>query len=184
MMISSKPNVLLSRLILLVLLLFFLGQASLWAARKGALLKVHKTDQQVVEGELVAVRETKLILVDSASRDLAVDINEVNLITIDKKGHSWLGAGLGIVLGGIVGVAIAPSKRVEDIWEIPILPVEEGMSKTGYGLAGMLAGGILGGLIGAALGSDSQIIVVKMGPAERERLLSKLRSKARIKKAP
>jgi len=57
------------------------------------------------------------------------------------------------------------------------------MSKTGYGLAGALAGGILGGVLGAALGSDSQIAVTKMSLEERERLLIKLRSKARIRKA-
>jgi gas vesicle protein len=135
------------------------------------------------EGELIAVRETKLILVDFTSRDLTIDVNEIALIVIKKKAHSWLGAGLGVVLGGIIGVAVAPSKTAERVTDIPVLLIEQGTSKTGYGLAGMLAGGILGGVIGAALGSDSQIVVAKMSPAERERLLTKLRSKARIKTA-
>jgi hypothetical protein len=168
-------------LILFVFFLLFLGQHLVWAGRTGALLKVQRTDQQVVEGELIAVRETNLILVDSTSKDVTIDINEVNLIVIDKKAHPWMGAALGMVVGGIVGVAIAPSKRVNEVTDIFTLPTEELMSKTGYGLGGMLAGGVLGGVIGAALGSDSQIVVAKMSPAERKRLLIKLRSKARIK---
>lgn len=178
----GKLTINLIRLIAFVLFLLFLGQHPVWAGRKGAWLKVQRTDQQVVEGELIAVRETKLILVDTTSKDLTIDIDEVNLIVIDKKGHPWMGAVLGMVAGGIVGVAIAPSKKVDEPTDIFTGPTENLMSKTGYGLAGMLAGGVLGGVIGASLGSDSQIVVAKMSPAEHERLLIKLRSKARIKK--
>ena len=157
----------LPRLLLAVFLLIFLGQGSLWAARKGAMLKVQRSNQTLIEGELIAVRETKLILMDSMSRDLTVDIDEVNLIIIDRKPHTWLGAGLGMVLGGIVGAAVAPSAKVEELWEVPLLPAEEVMSKTGYGLAGALAGGVLGGLIGAAFGSDSQIVQNESGRTRR-----------------
>jgi len=182
-MMPGKPTNRSFNLISSILLLLFLGQASLWAARRGAVLRVQRTDQSVAEGELVAVRDTKLILVDSSSRDLTIDINEVNLIIIDKQAHPWLGAVLGMVLGGIVGVAVAPSESVEEFGDIPSSVIEGTMSKTGYGLAGALAEGILGGVLGAALGSDSQIAVTKMSLEERERLLIKLRSKARIRKA-
>jgi MFS family permease len=171
------------RLLAFVLFLLFLGQHPVWAGRTGARLRVQRTDQQFVEGELIAIRESRLILVDSASRDLAIDIHEVNLIVIDKKAHPWIGAVLGMVLGGIAGVAIAPTKRADEFTDIITLPTEDLLSKMGYGLGGMLAGAVLGGVIGGALGSDSQIVVARMSPAERERLLIKLRSKARIKKA-
>jgi len=158
----GKLTINLIRLIAFVLFLLFLGQHPVWAGRKGAWLKVQRTD--------------------TTSKDLTIDIDEVNLIVIDKKGHPWMGAVLGMVAGGIVGVAIAPSKKVDEPTDIFTGPTENLMSKTGYGLAGMLAGGVLGGVIGASLGSDSQIVVAKMSPAEHERLLIKLRSKARIKK--
>ena len=179
----GKPTGRSFRLIVAALLFVFLGQALLWGARKGAILRVQRTDQSVAEGELVAVRETKLIFVDSSSRDLTIDINDVNFLTIDKKAHPWIGAALGMILGGIVGFAVAPSEKVENIWEAPVAVTEEFLGRTGYGLAGALAGGVLGGVIGGALGSDSQIIVARMSPDEREHLLSKLRSKARVKNA-
>jgi len=182
-MAHVKPGNHLLRPVVLSLFLLLLSQHEVWGSQKGAVLKVQSTDQQSFKGELIAVRGTKLILLDSASKDLTIDINEVNLIIIDKKAHPWLGAGLGMVLGGIVGVAIAPSKKVDEPTDIFTGPTENLMSKTGYGLAGMLAGGVLGGVIGAAFGSDSQIVVAQMSPAERERLLIKLRSKARIKRA-
>jgi len=183
MMTRGKLSIHIFRLIVFALFLLFLGPHPVWAGRKGAVLRVHRTDQQVVEGELIAVRETRLILMDSVSRDQAIDINEISLIVVKKDAHPWMGAVLGMVAGGIVGVAIAPSKKVDEPTDIFTGPTENLMSKTGYGLAGMLAGGVLGGVIGASLGSDSQIVVAKMNPGERERLLIKLRSKARINKA-
>jgi hypothetical protein len=182
-MTRGKLTINLFRLLAFVLFLLFLGQHPVWASRTGAWLRVQRTDRQFVEGELIAVRETKLILVDSTSKDLTIDINEVNLIVIDKKAHPLMGAVLGMVVGGFIGVAIAPSKKADELTDIFTLPSEDLLSKTGYGLGGMLTGGILGGVIGASLGSDSQIVVANMSPAERERLLIKLRSKARIKKA-
>ena len=173
-----------SRLILAVFLLIFLGQASLWAARKGARLKVQRSNQPPVVGELIAVRESKLILLDAGSQDLTIDINEVDLIIIDKKPHPWLGAALGMVLGGVAGVAAAPAGKVEqpgDLFGGAV--IETGTNAAAYGLAGFLIGGVLGGVVGAALGSDSQVVVAKMSPAEREQLIIRLRSKARVKTA-
>jgi hypothetical protein len=162
--------------------MIFLGQQQIWAARKGAVLRVQRTDQQTFEGELIAVRNTQFILVDSNSRDMAIDISEVSLIVIKKEPHTWKGVLLGVVAGGVIGVALAPSKTLNEPTDIFTMPIEQASSKMGYGLGGMLAGGVLGGLIGAAIGSDSQIVVSKMSPEEREHLLVKLSSKARVKK--
>ncbi len=183
-MIRGKSTIQFVRPVYLVLLVLFLSQQHIWAARKGAVLRIQKTDQQTIEGELIAVRNTQLILVDSASRDMAIDINEVALIVVKKDAHPWIGALLGMVAGGILGVALAPPTKVNEPTDLftPEPALDLLSKRTGYGLGGALAGAVLGGVIGGAIGSDSQIVVAKMGPPERERLLVKLRSKARVKK--
>jgi hypothetical protein len=168
-MITGKSTIPSVRFIYFVLFIIFLSQQQIWADRKGAQIRLQRTDQQTLEGELIAVRDTQLILIDSTSQDQAIDLSEISTMFIKRDAHPLMGVLIGMVAGGVIGSALAPSKT----------PMAE-MSKMGYGLIGILAGGVLGGAIGGALGSDSQIVVTKMSPAERARLLVKLRSKARV----
>ena len=82
-----------------------------WVGRqekKGAKLKVEKNDGQQVTGELIAVKEDSLLLLDSETiSDLSVDIKDIKAITIVKKslGFQFM------VYGALAGVLYGSSKK-------------------------------------------------------------------------
>ena len=54
--------------------------------RRGAELLVQKTDGQQIKGELIAVKNTSLLLVDSDSgADVSIDMKDLKWIKLGKK---------------------------------------------------------------------------------------------------
>ncbi|NIM91620.1 MAG: hypothetical protein GTO17_11815 [Candidatus Aminicenantes bacterium] len=83
--------------------------ANLYAKEKrGAKLIITKTDRQQVKGELIAVKENSLLLLDSESgADVSIDIADIRRILIVKKSKKWkygllVGGGVGLIAGIIV----------------------------------------------------------------------------------
>jgi len=76
--------------------------------RRGAKLIVTKKDGQQVEGELITVKPSSLLLLNTEGKDVSVDIRDIKVIRIVKKSKALLGAGLGlIILGGGTALSIA-----------------------------------------------------------------------------
>lgn len=149
---------------------------NLMAKKRGAELKIQKKDGQQVRGELIAVKEKSLLLLDAEGVDVSVDISDVKVITIVKKSKATEWAFLGILVGGGIGTLLAYQKR-----ETSYSP---GFGSIGAGLGCVVGGVLFGGLIGGAAGEEAgknKIIQIEgKHNSAINIVLEKLRKKARI----
>ena len=152
--------------------------ANLYAKeRRGAKLIVTKLDGQLIEGELITVKPSSLLLLDRKSgADVSVNIADIKVIRIVKKSRAGKGALYGLLVGiggaALIGSSIdAPSEDMSGF--------EAGL------LIGLIITGpisaLVGGLIGASAGKDKTIRIEGMSDSEIEEALDKLRKKARIR---
>jgi hypothetical protein len=87
-----------------VLLLVALSADLSSKERRGADLRILKKDGSQTQGELIAVRQDSLLLLDSSkATDVSIDIPDIKTIKILKKSKTLLGVGLGLVIGGAAG---------------------------------------------------------------------------------
>jgi hypothetical protein len=140
--------------------------------RKGAELIIQKTDRQKVRGELIAVKEKSLLLLERESGvDVTVDIGEIKEINIIKKSRALEG----FLIGGMVGAMVGALSYSEP----------EGFTflhfSQGVHLAfGAILLGLPGLFIGAVFGTDKEIQIEGKPEAEIQKILKDLRKKARI----
>jgi len=93
-------------LVLVCILIFPLGLAA--KEKKGADLIIQKTDGTQIGGELIAVKENSLLLLDRESGvDVSVDVKDIIVITIVKKSKALQGAGLGFLISAVSLSALA-----------------------------------------------------------------------------
>ena len=135
--------------------------------KKGAKLKVEKNNGQQVTGELIAVKEGSLLLLDSETiSDLSVDIKDIKAITMVKKslGFQFM------VYGALAGVLYGSSKRKTFLYEDRSQPYfEVGAALAGTGL-----------VIGTVLGINKRIQIQGKSDADIQETLEKLNKKARV----
>ena len=158
--------------------------------RKGADLIAQKTDGEQVRGELIAVKENSLLLLDrETGADVSVDIREIKLIEIVKKSKSLAWGGIGLVSGAVIGVlggylsgddpsgmitGFGPPMPFPGLFTADEKALLSGIS---YGIIG----GALGGIGGAIAGADKIIQFEGKSETEIRKALNKLRKKARIR---
>jgi len=146
--------------------------------RRGAEIEVLRRDGQRVRGELIAVKQNTLLLLESwVQTDASVEIDEIKLIKVIGTSQDlklFTGAGIGLVVcggaGALIGYYVNRGSDI-DIW---IQTLEKGA------WLGAALGVALGGIIGAYLGRDTTIQIEDRSPQEAKAVLEKLRSKARI----
>ncbi len=147
----------------LVFSLLALSSNLLAKERRGANLVITKKDSRQVKGELIAVKENSLLLLDSESgADVSIDIADIRIIRIVKKGALY-----GLAIGGGWGLL-------------------EGITGGGEGTVfeTFLEGIVLIGIpLGLILGKDKKIQIEGMTDSEIQEILEKLRKKARVKNA-
>ena len=135
--------------------------------KKGAKLKVEKNNGQQVTGELIAVKEGSLLLLDSETiSDLSVDIKDIKAITIVKKslGFQFM------VYGALAGVLYGSSQKKTFLYEDRSQPYfEVGAALAGTGL-----------VIGTVLGINRKIQIQGKSDADIQETLEKLNKKARV----
>ncbi len=137
--------------------------------RKGADLLIQKTDGTQVRGELIAVKENSLLLLDrDTGADVTVDVGDIRVITIVKKSKALLGAGIGLLIGCGLGVVIG--QQSDEYWMTFAVGV-------GFGVPAIL----IGILVGSLAGKDKTIQFEGKSDSEIQEILEKLRKKARIK---
>ena len=146
---------------------------NLYAKKKGAELAVEETDGQQVRGELIAVKQNSLLLLDSEAADVSIDVSKIKNITIVKKSKVFLGAGLGLLIGAVAGAVIG--KSIEEGHDIPVVG-----PTAGAGIIGGVAAGVIGGLIGASAGKDNTIQIEGKSDSEIKEILESLRKKSRV----
>ena len=158
-------------LFLVISLLILSG--NLYAKNKGAELLIDNKDGQQVSGELIAVKNSSLLLLDSEGADVSINIDGISVITIVKKRQVLKGTAKGLLMG--VGISIASA-----------IVINETLVGAEYRLKGMAEIGLVGAGIGtffgfaSAVGKDKTIQIEGKPEAEIKKALEKLRKKARV----
>lgn len=146
--------------------------------RKGADLIVKNKDGQQIIGELIAVKQTSLLFVDSQSgADVSVSIDDIREIRIVKKSKALVGAGIGFLVSSVslcgLWWATDPEGFTDPEGGGPLVVAAI------FGLPGLLVGGI----VGAILSKSKTIQMEGKSDAEIKEILEKLRHQARITNA-
>jgi len=167
------------------------GKAEIAPSQKrGVDLVIQNKDGLVVGGELIAVKESTLILMVSKSgMDVSVDIKDIRIIKIIKKSKALITATGGLFFGMFFGL-LATRDCGESMFSGVCMAAGIG------GLA--VFGTLIGAIIGGHTGTDETIEIEKLiekyqgeavivkgerrsrAKAELDKILEKLRSKARV----
>jgi hypothetical protein len=144
--------------------------------RRGADLVITKTDGQQVKGELIAVKPSSLLLLDSQTgADVSIEIEHIKHVTLEKKSKSIQGTGLGLAIGGGAGAVFGVL-----MYDVIYIDLDKAGYAALFGAAGAVLGGVIGGIIGANKGKDETIQVEGKSDTEIKEILEKLRRQARI----
>ena len=141
--------------------------------RKGANLLIVKLDGEQVRGELIAVKESSLLLLSESGADVSVDVKEIKVITIVKKSKALLGAGLGYAIG-VSSMIILSMAATEGEWTL-----EETLSFPELWIFS-LPFALIGGFIGGKVGKSKTIQIEGKSASEIRESLEYMREKARI----
>jgi hypothetical protein len=157
--------------------------------KHGANLIIQKINGQQVRGELITVKPSSLLLLNTEGKDVSVDIEEIKVITVVKKSQALLGVGTGLLGGAGSGAAIGASLWVLGL---PVMAIfgEAGIESWKDDFPDLLWGGVLIGAgiglllgvsSGAASGIDKTIQIEGMSDLEIKEAMDYLRKKARIR---
>jgi len=147
-------------------------QGTMNAEEKGTELVLQKRNGQKVRGELIAVKESSLLLVEQESgADLSVEIKQIKTIVIVKKprlNYAFFG---GLLVGGALGGYLGATMYGSGEEALAIM----------LGALGAVAFATLGGLISGASSSESTLHLLGKTDQEIQDILEKLRNIARVK---
>jgi hypothetical protein len=82
--------------LLIVFTLICPGVLSAKKEKHGAWLKVTKLDGQLVEGELLNVKDSEILLKSNSESGITIPVNEIKMIQYKKKGKFLTGAAIGL----------------------------------------------------------------------------------------
>ena len=147
---------------------------SLYAEKKGAEIVIHKKDGQQAKGELIAVKEDSLLLMENVTgADVSVRVDDIKKVTIVKKSNALIGAGMGLLILGGGGAVIGLAQGGDWLFSAEDMALIYGAI---FGLIGLLAGGIGGAMDGI----DKTIQFEGISDPTIRVILIELRKKARI----
>jgi hypothetical protein len=168
-------------IILILTFFILLGNLSAKDRKKGADIIVQKKDGKTIKGELLAVKNDAIILMDSLNLSgIKMKSKEIRKITIAKKSGFFKGLGLGLVIGGgsgaLLGLASGDDKSG---WFSMTAGEKAAVGGLGFGILGALAGGI----VGTIKGIDESVVLEGRTAEEMVRVLRKLNTKSRFPQA-
>lgn len=146
--------------------------------KKGANLIIQKKDGQKVKGELIAVKKASLLLLNEESgADMSIPVVQIRSIIVVKKANprKYVGLGVPIVSGGgalVYSVFVAPEGSESGFYLIH--------AAVGA-FFGLVAGLIIGEISDRIAGKDKIIQIEGKSDTEIQKILEKLRKKARVK---
>ena len=170
--------------------------ANLYAKeRRGAILIIQRIGDQVkqvkktrlegtpwetsvitdIRGELIAVKQNSLLLLDTEGKEVSLDIADIKVIRVVKKSKALLGAGIGSAAGTLIGIITAA------IFDASFYELVTSLGYFIFAASGLGIGALVGALIGASAGKYKTIRIEGMSDSEIEEALEKLRKKARIR---
>lgn len=141
--------------------------------KKGAELIIQKTDGNQVRGELIAVKENSLLLLERDSgADVSVGASDIKTITIVKKSKTGTYVWTLLPIGAVIGAAVSTCWRGGLVSDATL---------TTIGIAvGGISGILIGVIIGTAARNDEIIQFEDKLDSEIQEILEKLSKKARI----
>lgn len=146
--------------------------------RRGAEVVITKTDGQQIKGELIAVKPSSLLLLESQTgADVSSGIEEIAAIKIIKKSKVLTGAGIGFLVSSVslcgLWWATDPEGFTDPEGGGPLVVAAY------FGLPGLLVGALVGAIL-----SESKTIQFKgKSDTEIKEFLEKLRRQARVPNA-
>ena len=143
--------------------------------RRGATLIITKNDGQQIKGELITVKPSSLLLLDTEGKDVSIVIVDIKVIRIVKKNMFWKGARIGGFIGAVVGALLFLSSEEEKVGFTPFALFSTSAWQ------GAAFGAIFGGAMGTVLGTYSTIQIEGMSDSEIQETMDYLRKKARIR---
>lgn len=144
--------------------------------RRGAKLEILKNDNNPLIGELIAVKKSSLLLLESSSgADISVNISDINRIKLVGNSKTLWHAGQGFLVVGSVSAIIGAISSSSDFSRLT--PARGALVG---GVIGGLAGLLLGTIIGSEEGADKTVQIAGKPDDEVSRALRDLRSRARI----
>jgi hypothetical protein len=171
----KKIDPVIKTFLIAVAMLFLYGNVEA-SSRRGADIVVQKKDGTQLQGELIAVKQDSILLLDSETGvDISARIDDTEIIHILKGPKTGLGAFSGLLVGGIVGAAAMRKDKGCDQ-----CPGSGQRPLIGGALVGGL-GALIGALIGSTTGGNEIYIIQGLPQEELDAVLEKLRSKARIR---
>jgi hypothetical protein len=163
---------------LLIAVLLFPGIAPAAKKKSGHILTLTLKTGGVAKGELLAVKDDRLIIFDANSLSgEEIRIGDVAQIRVQKKAKFFKLLGLGILIGGASGALVGFLDGDDDphVW-FGFTAVQKA------GLGALLGGGLgtfFGGIAGAVSGNDDRLDCGSLSPEALARLLGKLKKYAR-----
>lgn len=159
---------------LAIIILLVALSGNLFAKKKGAELIIQKTDGQQIQGELIAVKENSLLVMESLSlNDLTIKIDDVKIVTILGKSRFWRGAGFGFLMGSLGAMMVTGFLFAEKMGDMA-------GGSVSYGAIGGAVGAVVGGLVGKKPRMPEIIEVEGKSDSEIKEILEILRSRARV----
>jgi len=163
--------------VLLVVTSFFVADVSAKEKNRGAELLIQKKDGQEIRGELLTVKGSRLLLMDSSSLSgVTLDIGEISRIRVVKKSKFFKGLGYGSLLGVGIGAMLGLAQGDD---EPGFMSWKAGDYALILGLAGGVLGGSVGGILGSLEGIDESIDLEGRSNDEIRLILNKLYSRSR-----
>ena len=130
-----------------------------------------------IRGELIAVKQNSLLLLDAGGGDVSIDIGDIKVIRIVKKSNVFQGMFYGAAIGGAAGAILGFATGDDEPGFFSFTAEDKALlGGIAFGALGLIFGGIAG-----ANPKDKTIQIEGMTDSEIREALEKLRKKARIR---
>ena len=148
--------------------------------KRGVNIEIYKTKPEIegtpwqkpdIKGELIAVKENSLLLLDSEGADITVNMSDIKFLIIDKKSITGKVFLSGFLVGGAIGALFGANWPEVENAKLAALTL---------GLAGGLALGGAGAFVAAIASKDKIIQIIGKSDSEIQEILKNLRKEARI----
>ncbi len=151
---------------------------NLYAKERRGVKVIITKDSQQIEGELIAVKQNSLLLLNKEGKDESIDIADIKVIRVINKSKVLSGAGTGLLIGGSTGALIGFLSGDDTSGWVRFSAADKALI---YGVGLGSIGLLIGAVGGAFAGTDKTFLIEGKNPASIKSILNYLRKKARVR---